>query len=86
MSAQVLVQLVVMNVTVNAIRVRIRASTLSLFESHLDGRAVETLLVGLAASFAEPARVAARAVHVLPAEVEPAHALPTPLRTASATG
>jgi hypothetical protein len=67
MSAQVLVRLVVMNVIVNAIRVRIPASTLSLFESHLDGRAVETLLVGLAASFAEPARVAARAVHDLPA-------------------
>jgi hypothetical protein len=45
-------------------------------ESLLDGRTVETLLVGVAASFAETARVAARSVRDRPAEVELAHALP----------
>ena len=42
----------------------------SLFEPLLDGRLVDALLVGLAASLAEPARIAAGPVHDLPAEVE----------------
>jgi hypothetical protein len=60
--------------------------TPSLFEPLFNGRAVEAMLVGPAASFAEPAGIATCPVHDGPAEVELAHALPTPPRTAAARG